>query len=722
MKPEQEVESRQRAGTMQLEKESPDTLQGVAFDSPDSYDDNHYVDTASGAAEQGAPAVSFGSPATHQTFAAGQPAPASQPRQGRITDRNLAAAFYSRAKKLGDHPCVAYKEKKQPYKSISWREFSKLVQQFSLGLMTTGLRPGDKAAIFSATCYQWVAADIATISNGAISVPIYPTSSASDIEFIVNNSQSRVIFVQNETLLKRVLAVKDALPNVQKLVLFNLPDGAKGTDELAAKYGVPNSYLSDMDTQRRLGASLDSAHLKVLEERMKATSRDGMATIIYTSGTTGVPKGVPLTHGNIMSILEDIKPILPIDEHEVYLSYLPLSHVFERICGEFYWLASGGMCAFAESIETMGKNLAEVEASMLLCVPRVLDRIYSKVKAGLDEAKGRKRQLIDWSLAVGKEYITKQGEGEFIGPILMAKRFAAEQLVFKKLRHKIAPKLRLVVSGGAPASKETMSFFAAIGLNCLEGYGLTETTAPTNVNRSGKIKIGTVGAKLPSVEVKLGEDGEVMVKGPSIFKGYYENPEATAEAFEGEWFKTGDIGEIDKDGYLKIVDRKKDIIVNSAGKNIAPQRIEAVLKTVPYVTQAVVFGDKQKHLVALLTLDEEAVCEFARNESWEFDSFFDLSRSQNLYSYLKGEIAARSGDLAEYEQVKRFAVMSNDLSVEAGELTASLKIKRSVVAKNYKPIIDALYLNSAECGPTLPTRSQNQATLREMQREVASVP
>jgi len=641
--------------------------------------------------------------------------------QGRVTDRNLAAVFYSRAKKLGDLPCVAYKEKKQPYRQITWREFSKLVQQFSLGLMTTGLKPGEKAAIFSATCYQWVAADLATISNGAISVPIYPTSSASDVEFIVNNSQSRVIFVQTEALLKRVLAVKDALPNVQKLVLFSLPEGVQSTDELAYKYDVPVSYLSDIDTLRKLGASLDSAHLKILEDRMKATARDGMATIIYTSGTTGVPKGVPLTHGNIMSIIEDIKPVLPIDEHEVYLSYLPLSHVFERVCGEFYWLSTGGMCAFAESIETMGKNLAEVEASMLLCVPRVLDRIYSKVKAGLDEAKGRKRQLIDWSLAVGTEYVTKQGEGQVIGPILMAKRLIAEKLVFKKLRHKIAPKLRLVVSGGAPASRETMSFFAAIGLNCLEGYGLTETSAPTNVNRINHIKVGTVGPKLPSVEMKLGEDGEVLVKGPSIFTGYYENAQATAEAFEGDWFKTGDIGVIDKDGYLKIVDRKKDIIVNSAGKNIAPQRVEAVLKTVPYVTQAVVFGDKQKHLVALLTLDEEAVCDFGRSESWEFDSFFDLSRSENLYAYLKNEIAARSGTLAEYEQVKRFAVMSNELSVEAGELTASLKIKRSVVAANYGPIIDSLFANSYEPSPRTPSRASRSVGVQDESREVVSV-
>lgn len=614
----------------------------------------------------------------------------------RITERNLAAVFFSRARGLGDHPAVKYKDKKEPYKTLSWKEYSKLVQEIALGLMTLGLRPDEKAAIFSSTTHYWVAADLATISNGSVSVPIYPTSSASDIKYIVNNSQSRVVFVQNEAILKKLLAVKDELPSLHKIVVFYMPEDAKTVAELAEKHGVPTSLLTDIETLRKLGASLDSAHLKVLEERMKATSRDGIATIIYTSGTTGVPKGVPLTHGNIISVLEDIKPLLPIDEEDVYLSYLPLSHVFERICGEFYWMAKGGTCAFAESIETMARNMAEAEPTMILCVPRVLDRIYSKVKAGIEGASGRKRDLIEWSIEIGKEVVARSAERKPIGPILMLKYAIAEKLALSKLREKIGPQLRMIVSGGAPATRETLNFFNAIGINTLEGYGLTETAAPTNVNQIGQVRMGTVGPGIASLEQKIAEDGEILVKGPSIFKGYYRNDEATAEAFEGEWFKTGDIGVIDEFGYLQITDRKKDLIVNSAGKNIAPQKIEAILKTVPLVTQAVVFGDKQKYLVALLMLEEQAAVDFAREQGWEFNSYFDLTTNKDFLAYLKREMVTRSRLLADHEQVKRFTILQSDLSVEAGELTATLKIKRNVVSKNYKDLITQMYVNERE--------------------------
>lgn len=610
----------------------------------------------------------------------------------RIAERNIAAVFFARARGMGDHPAVKYKDKKEPYKTMTWTEYSKLTQQIALGLMTLGLKAGEKAAIFSSTTHFWVASDLATMANGAVSVPIYPTSSASDIEYIINNSQARVVFVQNEALLKRLLAVKDKV-NLHKIVMFYLPEGVKTSEELAARHDVPASLITDVDTLCKLGGSLDAAHLKILEDRMKVTPVDGMATIIYTSGTTGVPKGVPLTHANIIAVLEDIKPVLPVDENDVYLSYLPLSHVFERICGEFYWIAKGGTCAFAESIETMARNMVEAEPSMILVVPRVLDRIYAKVKAGIEGADDRKRKLIEWSIKVGQELVARQSEKKPVGPLLLLKFAIAEKFALSKLREKIGPNLRLVVSGGAPATKETLSFFNAIGISTLEGYGLTETSAPSNVNRVDCVRMGTVGPTLASLEQRIAEDGEILVKGPSIFKGYYNNPEATAEAFEGEWFKTGDIGHFDEHGYLKITDRKKDLIVNSAGKNIAPQKIEAMLRTVPFVTQAVVFGDKQKHLVALLTLDEQAVIDYAREKNFEFDAYFDLSRSEDIHGLLRREIAQRSKNLADYEQIKRFAVLTSDLSVEAGELTATLKIKRPVVARNYKDLIDSLYAN-----------------------------
>ena len=545
---------------------------------------------------------------------------------------------------------------------------------------------------FSNNSHMWVAADIATICNGGVSVPIYPTSSQSDIEFIIDNSQSKIIFVQNDNLLKKILN-RAKLPHLEKIILLNAPSGGKSLAELAQSLGLANNQTLVIGVEEllTLGRGLKTQEPDLIDIRITQTELSDLATIIYTSGTTGTPKGAALSHANISAIVDDMKKTLPIDERDVYLSYLPLSHVFERICGEFYWMHSGGEYAFAESIETMAKNLSEVHPTMLLVVPRVLDRIYAKVKSGMDGAAGSRRLLISWALSIGIDAVQISANGQKLSPLMKLKHLIAERLVFKKLREKIAPRLRLVVSGGAPATAQTIEFFNAIGITTLEGYGLTETSAPATVNRLDRVKIGTVGLAMPSVEIKIAEDGEILLRGPSIFKGYYRADQATAEAFADGWFHTGDIGIVDGTGYLKITDRKKDLIVNSAGKNIAPQRVESILKTVPHVSQAVVFGDKQKSLVALIVLDEAGAADFGRENSWEFDSFADLIKLPALNQYIRKEIQSRSGSLADYEIVKRFAILPEDLSVDAGELTATLKIKRSVVAKKYKPVIEALY-------------------------------
>lgn len=603
--------------------------------------------------------------------------------------QGIATRFFERAQKMGDRVGVRYKEQKSPYKSLSWNDYANLVREMAFGLAALGVDSGSSVAIFSANSIYWVAADIATICNGGISVPIYPTSSQSDIQYILENSQAQIVFVQNEELCKKVVAAKKN--NISKIVLLNKP--IKGLADLIAELGLPEEQnpLASVEDILELGKKLKSEKPALLEERLSRTKLSDLATIIYTSGTTGTPKGAGLTHANILSLIEAVKQVLPVDENTVYLNYLPLSHVFERVCGEFYWMTCAGEYAFAESIEAMGKNLAEVQPTMILVVPRVMDRIYSKVRIGIEGASGRRKKLINWSIAVGKETVRKRAEGKNLSTFLQAKHWLAEKLVLGKLREKIGPRLNLVVSGGAPASTEPIEFFNAIGIDTLEGYGLTETTAPACVNRRGKVKVGTVGPTLPSVDLKIGEDGEILLKGPSIFSGYYKNADATADAFEDGWFKTGDIGEIDRDGYLKITDRKKDLIVNSAGKNIAPQRIEAILKTVPFVSQAVVFGDKQKALVALLTLDEQAAIEFGREQNWEFNSYAELLKQPKLNQFLRKEIQSRSGQLADYEVVKRFAVLPDELSVDEGELTATLKIKRNVVASRYKSVIEALY-------------------------------
>lgn len=607
--------------------------------------------------------------------------------------KSLAAAFFERAQLMGDDPGVRFKEGKGVYQNLSWKGFAALVREFANGLAALGLAPKDCVAIFANNSHLWVAADFATISNGAISVPIYPTSSLSDIEYILQNSETRFVFVQNDKLLKKILSLRQQFPQIDKIIVMAEPEN--GLSAAAQTLGLSveegENLLLTVDRLRALGRKFATGNPLLIDERINATNDSDLATIIYTSGTTGIPKGAELTHANVFSVIGDLVHVLPIYHEDVYLSYLPMSHVFERVCGEFYWMRSGGVIAFAESIEHMPKNLAEVEPSMILVVPRVLDRIYGKVKSGIEGASGRRKKLIDWSIYVGKEALRARSKGSNLSPGLRAKLWLAEKLVFRKMRQRIGAKLRLVVSGGAPATPHVIEFFNAIGITTLEGYGLTETAAPATVNRIAKVKIGSVGPTLPSVQIMIAEDGEVLLQGGSIFGGYYKNPQATSDAFHQGWFKTGDIGTLDEDGYLRITDRKKDLIINAAGKNIAPQRIEAVLKTVPFVTQAVVFGDKQKSLVALITLDEHAIGEFAREKGWQFEQYQDLIGGSQLNQFLRKEIQLRSGQLADYEQIRRFCVLPQDLSVEEGELTATLKIKRNVIARKYEQLIQSLY-------------------------------
>jgi long-chain acyl-CoA synthetase len=465
----------------------------------------------------------------------------------------------------------------------------------------------------------------------------------------------------------------------------------RSLSEFLTEQAISPDFVIGLEELRQLGLSELEKNPALVFDRMEKIRYEDMATIIYTSGTTGTPKGVPLTHGNIVSVLDELKGVIPIDENDVYLSYLPMSHVFERVCGEYYWIYSGGVCAYAEGIETMAKNMAEVKPTMILTVPRVLDKIYGKVRSGIEGASGNARKLIDWALSVGAEMVDAESKGITPRAGLKAKHWLAERTVFRKLRERIGPSLRLIVSGGAPATSHSIEFFNAIGITTIEGYGLTETAAPACVNRMTRKKIGTVGPALPCVEMIIADDGEILLRGSSIFKGYYGLEEATKDAFIDGWFRTGDIGIVDGDGYLKITDRKKDIIVNSSGKNIAPQKIEAILKTVPFVNQAVIFGDKRKQLVALIVLDEQAMTQHASDEGWNFNSFADLVEKPEVVNMLRKEIEARSKSLADYERVSNFHVLANDLSVEAGELTATLKIKRNVVANNYKSIIDRLY-------------------------------
>jgi len=607
-----------------------------------------------------------------------------------IVHQSIAALYLERIATSGNEIAVQFKEGKT-YHSLSWNEFSEWVEQMAFGLAYLGLEPGQCAAIMCNTSHLWVAADLSIITNGAVSVPIYPTSASHDVQHILNDSGASIIFVQNEKLLAGVIKVQKSVQGLRTVVLLTPPKNGRTVAEVAQQLGAPQGLIIGLEELQALGKEYRTKASDLLKQRIAAIKPEDLLTIIYTSGTTGTPKGVMLLNSTILHLIHDLPNLLPIGSTDVYLSFLPLSHVFERVCGEFYWLLNSCRYTFAEGLEHLPKNMQEVEPSVMLVVPRLLDKIYSKVMSGVEGASPRARKLIRWALVVGAETARRKGEGKSIRPGLQAKHWLAERLVFKKLRERIGRRLNLIVSGGAPATPEVIEFFNAIGMCVLEGYGLTETAAPTNVNRIAKNKIGTVGPALPSVEMRVAEDGEILFRGPTIFPGYFKHEAQTRDVFTDGWFHTGDIGVIDADGYLKITDRKKDLIVNSSGKNVAPQKIEAVLRTVPFVSQAVVFGDKRKTLVALLTLEEQSVLQYAREQGWNANDYEELIKSPELKRYLQKEIDSRAGSLADYERVRNFAILPRELSVEGGELTATMKVKRNVMKQNYTELVEALY-------------------------------
>jgi long-chain acyl-CoA synthetase len=604
----------------------------------------------------------------------------------------IGQLFFDQSQRLGAKTALRYKQLNPLYNSMSWQDLSTFVEEIAFGLASIPVDVKKAVAIFSPTSYIWVAADLATISIGAVSVPIYPNSSGTDIEYILNNSEAEAIFVAGEKLLAKLVGIKDKIPHIKKIIFLpSLTKKEPDWEELKTKYEQLGDSLVHLNELCLLGQELADSKPQLVRDLIAAGSAEDIATVIYTSGTTGTPKGVPLTHINIMAVLSDLPSVIPINEEDVYFSYLPISHVFERVCGEYYWIYAGCTCAFAESIETMPKNLHETEPTLMVAVPRVLDGIYNKVKNGISSASGLTKGLINWAIAVGEVVVDFKAHDKAIPELLKMQYQLADWLVLRKIRERIGKRLRFIVVGGAPGTLSVLSLFNAIGIPTLEGYGLTETAAPTNVNRFDRVKLGTVGPALPCVEIKIGEDGEILLRGPSIFNGYFKDPQATSEVFVDGWFRTGDVGYIDDDGYLKITDRKKDLIVNAAGKNIAPQRVECLLKIIPPISQAIVFGDRNKHLIALLTVDQPKAMEIAKEQGWQFEKFVDLIKSRQLHQYLKKEINKYEDQLAEYERIKHFAILDHDLSVDSGELTATMKIKRNVIAEKYAETLENLY-------------------------------
>ncbi len=595
-------------------------------------------------------------------------------------DKTIGEMIFNRVGTYSDFPVLRFK-KDGSWHDISWTEFGERIENFANGLLSLGIKPGEKVAILSENRPEWAISDIGIISIQGVVVPIYHTNRAKQIEYVIDHSESRILIVSQQNMLNEVLQVRENLGNLEQIFLMDWEEG-----ENADKGVRPFGELL------KLGAEYKSEHPEELQKLIDSSNEDDIVSYVYTSGTTGNPKGVMLSHKNFLANVKDATQVVDLYPHEVALSFLPLSHVLERMAGYYLILYKGGIIAYAEGVNEVAKNLPEVKPDVMVSVPRLYEKIYAGVLNNMNQGSNLKKKLFYWSVEVGKEWFYTNQDNKTPSLSLKMKHGIADKLVFSKLKALTGGKMRFFISGGAALAKDINEFFHAVGLTILEGYGLTETAPVLSVNTFEKLRLGSVGPALPSVELKIAEDGEILAKGPNVSIGYYKQPEATAEVFKDGWFYTGDIGYIDEDGYLIITDRKKDIIVTSGGKNVAPQNIEGLLGTDPLIGQAVVLGDKKKYLAALIVPNFETLTAYAKENNIEFINNQDLVGDPKIVTLYNNRIKEAIKDLPSYEQIKKFALLSEEFSSDTGELTPTLKVKRKFVQEKYSDVIGELFV------------------------------
>ncbi len=564
------------------------------------------------------------------------------------------------------------------YTPVTYRQVGEAAREIALGLMRLGLSRGDRVAILSTTRLEWCLADIGATLGGFVSVPIYPSNLPDQVEYILAHSRARAVFVEDESQSGKVAGARSRLPHLS--VVVTMTGGADGKDG-----------ATTLSALREGGKTYESANPGTLEARMEEIRPEDDLTIIYTSGTTGPPKGVVTRHSNYAFNVTSALEAVDVPRGSMFLSFLPLAHSLGRI-EHFLAFDAMAVSAFARSLQTVGEDLAAVRPEIMVSVPRLYEKFYARVLAKVEEEGGLKKAIFEWALGVGREASRCRQKGAEPGGFLALKNGIADRLVFRKIRERMGGRLRFFISGGAPLSREIAEFLHAIGVLILEGYGLTETSTVATVNRLERYKFGTVGKALPGTEIRIAADGEILVRGPHIFREYFDDPAATREAIDPDgWFRTGDIGVLDDEGFLRITDRKKDIIVTSGGKNIAPQNIENLLKNDRYVSQAFVYGDRKKYLTALLTLAPEEIVQWAARQGITERGVEALAKHPEVLRLMRERVEEVNRGLPSFEQVKKFAVLGTDFSQETGELTPTLKVRRKVVVGKYGRILDDLY-------------------------------
>jgi long-chain acyl-CoA synthetase len=575
-----------------------------------------------------------------------------------------------------DKPNALQFKKGGSYSTISHREIERRVRHIALGLASTGVKPGDRVAILSENRPEWAIADYACLTSGVTDVPIYPTLPADQVAFILNDSGAVAIFVSNAEQAAKIRDVRTSVPSLAHVVSF---------EEVG-----PSADMTLAALEHRGAAAETPQSLAEYKRVADSVSPDDLATLIYTSGTTGNPKGVMLTHNNIRSNIDATRVQLPFRGDDVALSFLPLSHIFERMA-DYLMFATGSSIAYAEGLDTVPVNMMEVRPTIVFSVPRLYEKMYARVLQNALAGGFIKKQIFFWARGVADAWANEKLAGREPRGFLARKYAIAQKLVFSKLKERTGGRLRYFVSGGAPLAMEINKFFYAAGLTILEGYGLTETSPVIGVNTPKEFRIGTIGRPVPGVEVRIAPDGEILTRGPSVMKGYFNNPAATAEAIDSDgWFHTGDIGEI-RDGFIAITDRKKDIIVTAGGKNIAPQPVENLVKTNKFVSQAVMIGDKRRFPSMLIVPNFEQLEDWAKKKGIIWTDRAQLVRIPAVHEKMESEVLSACEGLAHYETPRKIALLEQDFSLEKGEMTPTQKVKRRVVDKNYKAVIDTMY-------------------------------
>ncbi len=560
---------------------------------------------------------------------------------------------------------------------MTYREVGVAAEEIANGLMSLGLSRGDRVAILSSTRAEWCLADIGAILAGFVTVPVYPSNLPDQVEYILANSGARALFAEDEIQCNKVAGIRRRLPELRSVIRF---DGEPG-----------NGDTLGLSALREAGRAYAAGNPEALPRRMEEIGPEDDLTIIYTSGTTGPPKGVVTRHRNYVFIVSSALEAVTIRRGDTFLQFLPLAHSLGRL-EHFLTFDAMAVSGFARSLQTVAEDLPRVRPEVMVSVPRLYEKFYARVLGKVEEEGGAKKAIFDWSLSVGREVSRKRQRGEPVEGLLSWKFRLADRLVFSKIRERMGGRMRFAISGGAPLAQEIGEFLHALGILVLEGYGMTENSTVTAVNRLERYKFGTVGKALPGTEIRIAPDGEILIRGPHVFKEYFGDEAATREAIDGEgWLHSGDIGEIDAEGFLRITDRKKDILVTSGGKNVAPQNVENLLKGNKFVSQSFVYGDRRKYLTALITLNGEEIARWAGQNGIGEPDPEALAAHPRVRALFEEWVSEVNRGLAPFEQVKKFVVLGKDFSQETGELTPTLKIRRKEVVKKYGALLDALY-------------------------------